>query len=125
MTEDCAVCKYQHRQCTDRCIFAPYFPLDREQQFKNVHKYFGIHNVMKIIRNLDPSKIGIAMGNIVVQSDMRAKDPAGGCYRIIQELQREIESKQAELDLIHHNIARAQEASRLQMKKPASGDHQI
>ncbi|KAK8976860.1 hypothetical protein V6N11_047627 [Hibiscus sabdariffa] len=62
------------------------------------------------------------MRNIVVQSDMRAKDPVGGCYRIIQELQHEIESKQAELDLIRHNIAiyRAQEAYRLQIQKPAS-----
>ncbi|KAE8689894.1 putative pentatricopeptide repeat-containing protein [Hibiscus syriacus] len=125
MTEDCAACKYQHRRCTAGCIFAPYFPHDREQQFENVRKYFPIHKVAQTIINLDRSKVDIAMRNIIVQSDMRAKDPVGGCYRIIQELEREIECKQAELDLVYNTIVicRAQGDGGFQMQKSAAGDH--
>ncbi|MBA0811585.1 hypothetical protein Gohar_003465, partial [Gossypium harknessii] len=58
---------------------------------------------------------------------MRAKDPVGGCYRIIQELQHQIECKEAELDKIYYTIAncRAQNAHRLQMQtlKIDDGDH--
>ncbi|XP_039033504.1 LOB domain-containing protein 22-like [Hibiscus syriacus] len=52
------------------------------------------------------------MRTIVVQSDARANHPVGGCYRIIQELQRQIEYSQAELDLVYHQLAicRAQAA---------------
>ncbi|KAK8514229.1 hypothetical protein V6N12_008942 [Hibiscus sabdariffa] len=54
------------------------------------------------------------MHTIVFQSDARANDPVGGCYRIIQELQRQIEYSQAELDLVLHQLAicRTQVASR-------------
>ncbi|PPR87285.1 hypothetical protein GOBAR_AA33406 [Gossypium barbadense] len=119
-TEDCSACKYQRRRCRADCPFAPYFPHGREQQFKNMHKLFGMNNVIKLIRTLkDPSTKDIAMRTIVVESDMRAKDPVGGCYRVIQELQHQIECKQAELDKIYYNIAncRAQNAHHLQMQK--------
>ncbi|MBA0569222.1 hypothetical protein Golob_006668 [Gossypium lobatum] len=93
-----------------------------------MHKLFGMANVIKLIRTLkDPSKKDIAMRTIVVESDMRAKDPDGGCYRIIQELQHQIECKEAELDKIYYTIAncRAQTAHRLQMQtqKIDDGDH--
>ncbi|XWS12075.1 hypothetical protein CRYUN_Cryun37aG0059300 [Craigia yunnanensis] len=66
------------------------------------------------------------MRTIVFQSDARANDPVGGCYRIIQKLQRQIEYSQAELDLVFHQLAicRAQAAlqqqqqSLLQMQEP-------
>ncbi|MFQ6644360.1 hypothetical protein Gotur_017362, partial [Gossypium turneri] len=127
-TEDCLACKYQRRRCPADCSFAPYFPHDCEQQFKNMHKLFGMANVIKLIRTLKgPSKKDIAIRTIVVESDMRAKDPVGGCYRIIQELQHQIECKEAELDKIYYTIAncRAQNAHRLQMQtlKIDDGDH--
>lgn len=50
------------------------------------------------------------MRTIIYQSDARAHDPVGGCYRIIRELQREIEYSKAELDLVLQqlSICRAQ-----------------
>ncbi|KAE8720063.1 mediator of RNA polymerase II transcription subunit 9-like [Hibiscus syriacus] len=108
----CAACKYQRRKCASDCILAPYFPHDRQRQFQNAHKLFGVSNIKKIIKNLNPPDKDISMRTIVFQSDARANDPVGGCYMIIQELQRQIEYNQAELDLVYHQLAicRAQAA---------------
>ncbi|MBA0663053.1 hypothetical protein Goklo_007101 [Gossypium klotzschianum] len=104
VTEDCLACKYQRRRCPAYCPFAPYFPHGHEQQLKNMHKLFGsgMVNVIKLVRTIeDPSKKDIAIRTIMVQSDMRAKDP------------------------IYYTIAicRTQNAHRLQMQKIDDGDH--
>ncbi|KAE8669730.1 LOB domain-containing protein 22 [Hibiscus syriacus] len=118
-TQACAACRYQRRKCAPDCILAPYFPHDRQRQFQNAHKLFGVSNITKIIRHLNPPEKDIAMHTIVFQSDARANDPVGGCYRIIQELQRQIEYSQAELDLVLHQLAicRAQVAHQQQMQE--------
>ncbi|KAL1829277.1 hypothetical protein ACET3Z_007689 [Daucus carota] len=101
----CAACKYQRRKCAPDCILAPYFPHDRQQQFLNAHKLFGVSNITKIIRYLDQPDKDEAMRTIIYQSDVRANDPVGGCYRIIRELQRQIEYNRAELQLVLHQLA--------------------
>ncbi|XP_028778746.1 LOB domain-containing protein 22-like [Neltuma alba] len=45
------------------------------------------------------------MRTIIFQSDMRANDPVGGCYRYIQELQAQIKYHQAELELVLQQLA--------------------
>uniref|UniRef100_A0A7N1A3N0 LOB domain-containing protein n=1 Tax=Kalanchoe fedtschenkoi TaxID=63787 RepID=A0A7N1A3N0_KALFE len=111
-TQACAACKYQRRKCEPNCILSPYFPHNRQAQFLNAHKLFGVSNITKIIRNLSPADKDQAMKTIIFQSDVRANDPVGGCYRIIRELQFMIEYYQAELDLVLHqlSICRAQQA---------------
>ncbi|KAF7124280.1 hypothetical protein RHSIM_Rhsim12G0206300 [Rhododendron simsii] len=104
-TSACAACKYQRRKCAPDCILAPYFPNDRQRQFLNAHKLFGVSNITKIIRSLDPPQKDQAMRTIVFQSDVRANDPVGGCYRIIRELQRQIEYNRAELVLVLQQLA--------------------
>ncbi|XP_065865674.1 LOB domain-containing protein 22-like [Euphorbia lathyris] len=104
-TQACAACKYQRRKCAPDCILAPYFPHDRQRQFLNAHKLFGVSNITKIIKNLNQPDKDEAMRTIIFQSDVRANDPVGGCYRIIRDLQRQIEFHQAELDLVLHQLA--------------------
>ncbi|XP_076923701.1 uncharacterized protein LOC143585911 [Bidens hawaiensis] len=45
------------------------------------------------------------MRTIMYQADVRAHDPIGGCYRIIRELQRQIEISRAELEIVLHQLA--------------------
>ncbi|XP_050160829.1 LOB domain-containing protein 22-like [Malus sylvestris] len=104
-TQACAACKYQRRKCASDCILAPYFPHDRQRQFLNAHKLFGVSNIKKIIKHLDQPDKDDAMRTIIFQSDVRANDPVGGCYRIIRELQRLIEYNKAELDIVLHQLA--------------------
>ncbi|GFZ08105.1 LOB domain-containing protein 22 [Actinidia rufa] len=101
----CAACKYQRRKCAPDCLLAPYFPHDHQHQFLNAHKLFGISNITKLIRNLDPPEKDQAMRTIIFQSDVRANDPVGGCYRIISELQQQIEYYKAELGLVLQQLA--------------------
>ncbi|XP_050230734.1 LOB domain-containing protein 22 [Mercurialis annua] len=117
-TQACAACKYQRRKCAPDCILAPYFPHDRQRQFLNAHKLFGVSNITKIIKNLNQPDKDEAMRTIIFQSDVRANDPVGGCYRIIRELQRQIEFHKAELDLVLHQLAlcRAQQQQQQQQQ---------
>ncbi|CAL2245120.1 unnamed protein product [Prunus armeniaca] len=123
----CAACKYQRRKCAPDCILAPFFPHDRQRQFLNAHKLFGVSNITKIIKHLNPSDKEEAMRTIIFQSDIRANDPVGGCYRIIRELQRLIEYNKAELDIVLHQLAicRAQAQQQQQQNQiqiPEVGD---
>lgn len=101
----CAACKYQRRKCAPDCILAPYFPHERHRQFLNAHKLFGVSNIIKIIRHLDQQSKDDAMRTIIFQSDVRASDPVGGCYRIIRSLERQINVAKAELEIILHHLA--------------------
>ncbi|XP_028778736.1 LOB domain-containing protein 22-like [Neltuma alba] len=101
----CAACKYRRRKCAPDCILAPYFPHDRQRQFLNAHKLFGVRNITKIIENLNPRDKDNAMRTIIYQSDMRANDPVGGCCRYLQELQAQVQYHQAELDLVLQHLA--------------------
>lgn len=101
----CAACKYQRRKCEPDCVLAPYFPHDRQRQFLNAHKLFGVSNITKTIRHLDQPFKDEAMRTIIFQSDVRANDPVGGCYRIIRDLQRHIDYCKTELDIVLHQLA--------------------
>ncbi|XP_062024772.1 LOB domain-containing protein 22 isoform X1 [Rosa rugosa] len=117
-TQACAACKYQRRKCAPDCILAPYFPHDRQRQFLNAHKLFGVSNITKIIKHLDHRDKEEAMRTIIFQSDVRASDPVGGCYRIIQELQRLIEYNKAELDIVLHQLAICRAQAQQQQQQP-------
>jgi len=112
-TQACAACKYQRRKCAPDCILAPYFPHERHRQFLNAHKLFGVSNIIKIIRHLDQQSKDDAMRTIIFQSDVRASDPVGGCYRIIRSLERQINVAKAELEIVLYHLAlcRAQAAA--------------
>ncbi|XP_073114991.1 uncharacterized protein [Elaeis guineensis] len=104
-TQACAACKYQRRRCNPDCTLAPYFPADQQRQFLNAHRLFGVSNILKIIRDLDPVQRAEAMRSIIFQSNARAHDPVGGCYRIILELERQLEHDSAELALVLRQLA--------------------
>ncbi|XP_026665595.2 uncharacterized protein LOC103720129 isoform X2 [Phoenix dactylifera] len=104
-TQACAACKYQRRKCNRDCTLAPYFPADQQRQFLNAHRLFGVSNILKSIRHLDPVQRAEAMRSIIFQSNARAHDPVGGCYRIILELERQLQRDSAELALVLRQLA--------------------
>ncbi|KAL9235465.1 hypothetical protein vseg_010223 [Gypsophila vaccaria] len=124
-TQACAACKYQRRKCASDCVLAPYFPHDRQRQFLNAHKLFGVSNITKIIKNLNPQDKDIAMHTIMFQSDVRAKDPVGGCFRIIRDLHHQIEYCKAELDLVFQQLAICKAQAYQQQNQLMSINHQV
>ncbi|XP_051135462.1 uncharacterized protein LOC127254413 [Andrographis paniculata] len=123
-TQVCAACKYQRRKCASDCILAPYFPHDRQRQFLNAHRLFGVSNIVKIVRHLDPPAKDHAMRTIIFQSDARAADPVGGCYRMIRDLEDRISLAKAELEIVLHHLAvcRAAAAASQAGPVPDSGE---
>ncbi|KAL2234799.1 UNVERIFIED_CONTAM: LOB domain-containing protein 22 [Sesamum indicum] len=115
-TQACAACKYQRRKCASDCILAPYFPHDRQRQFLNAHRLFGVSNIVKIIRHLDPPARDHAMRTIIFQSEARAADPVGGCYRIIRELEQQISLVKAELEIVLHQLTLCRAAAARQVE---------
>ncbi|XP_057457354.1 LOB domain-containing protein 7-like [Lotus japonicus] len=101
----CAACTHRRRKCSADCILAPYFPQDRRQQFANAHRLFGVATIIKIIQDLDPITRDDAMTAILYESDARARDPVGGCSRLIMILLSKIAQHQQELNVIRQQLA--------------------
>ncbi|CAN6463057.1 unnamed protein product [Victoria cruziana] len=98
-SQACASCKYQRRKCNSDCPLAPYFPPDQQKQFLNAHRLFGVSNILKILKNLDPAQQPEAMKTIIFQANMRNKDPVRGCLGVIEDLKKQIDWIKAELDI--------------------------
>jgi hypothetical protein len=107
----CAACKYQRRKCSPDCPLAPYFPADQQRRFLNAHRLFGVSNILKTLKKLKPELCADAMGTLIYQSDMRAQDPVGGCYRLVLSLERQLEIDTAELTAVLHHLAFCRQAT--------------
>ncbi|XP_020574048.1 LOB domain-containing protein 7-like [Phalaenopsis equestris] len=104
-TSACAACKYQRRRCTSDCILAPHFPANNPLQFRNVHRLFGVSNILKILKRVAPQLHKETMTSIIMQSNIRAQDPVGGCYRFILDLKFQIDRLSAELQFVLNQLA--------------------
>jgi hypothetical protein len=111
----CAACKYQRRKCTADCPLSPYFPPDQPKRFQNVHKLFGVSNILRILKHVDPSKREDAVKSIAYEADTREKDPVHGCLGVITILQNQVSKLKDELAVArdqlyllqhhhHHNL---------------------
>ncbi|XP_049376107.1 LOB domain-containing protein 22-like [Solanum stenotomum] len=107
-SQACAACKYQRRRCAPDCLLAPYFPVERNKEFLNAHKLFGVSNLLKLLRNVEPFQRDNAMKALIFEANIRAGDPVGGCYRIIMNLQRLINLYETELQFTYNEIFRVQ-----------------
>lgn len=104
-SQACAACKYQRRKCAPNCSLAPYFPADRQKDFLNAQKLFGVSNIKKILKNVKQNEKEAATRSIIFQANMRAIHPVGGCCHVIKELESYIQFYKAELDFVLHQIA--------------------
>ncbi|XP_055819299.1 LOB domain-containing protein 7-like [Solanum dulcamara] len=107
-SQACAACKYQRRRCTPDCPLAPYFPVERQKDFLNAHKLFGVSNILKVLKNVAPFHRDNAMKALIFEANIRAGDPVGGCYRVILNLHRLINLYQTELQFVYSEIFRVQ-----------------
>ncbi|CAN4102112.1 unnamed protein product [Withania somnifera] len=107
----CAACKYQRRRCVIDCPLAPYFPAERQKDFLNAHKLFGVSNLLKVLKNVASFQKENAMKSLIFEANIRAKDPVGGCYRVIWNLYRQINLYQEELQFVYREIVRIHAAA--------------
>lgn len=103
-TQACAACKHQRRKCTSECLLAPYFPADQPKVFLNVHRLFGVSNIVKILKILEPNQKKIAMDSIIIQANYRDKYPVHGCWEEICRLQYQIWLAEEELHAVYQQL---------------------
>ncbi|CAI9088813.1 OLC1v1023250C1 [Oldenlandia corymbosa var. corymbosa] len=99
----CAACKYQRRRCRPDCPLARHFPADAKKPFSNVHRFFGLKKVLKVVKN--NTKTNRERENtikcMIIEANIRANDPVGGCHRIIVGLEKQIQLCKMELDHVN------------------------
>ncbi|XAR65441.1 hypothetical protein NMG60_11009577 [Bertholletia excelsa] len=104
-SQACAACKYQRRKCKPKCLLAPYFPPDQPEMFLNAHKLFGVSNIQKILKHLQPAQKDEAMKSIICQANIRARFPVHGCCGVIRHLYHQICLAEEELHAVHAQLA--------------------
>uniref|UniRef100_A0A803LB97 LOB domain-containing protein n=1 Tax=Chenopodium quinoa TaxID=63459 RepID=A0A803LB97_CHEQI len=101
----CAACRFQRRKCAEDCPLAPYFPAHKHQQFINAYKLFGVNNIVKTLNSVAPWLRDDAMTALKYTADARAKDPVGGCTRILKSLYDRIAFYNEQLEEVLAQIA--------------------
>ncbi|OWM65341.1 LOB domain-containing protein 12-like [Punica granatum] len=109
LSQACGACKFQRRKCTLDCLLAPYFPADKPEVFKNVHRLFGVKKIVKTLEIIkDPFQRAEFMTSMIYQANMREMFPVLGCchvidlyYSQISLLEEELHSVYSQLDYYH------------------------
>ncbi|KAJ7965116.1 putative LOB domain-containing protein [Quillaja saponaria] len=100
----CAACKLLRRRCAQECPFSPYFSPHEPQKFASVHKVFGASNVSKMLMEVPESQRADAANSLVYEANVRLRDPVYGCMGAISTLQQQVQSLQAELNVVRAEI---------------------
>ncbi|KAJ4833788.1 hypothetical protein Tsubulata_014703 [Turnera subulata] len=101
----CAACKYQRKRCTRDCPLAPFFPAHCHKEFRNVHRLFGVKNVIGILNRVPHDKKADAMTSVVYEANARAVDPVRGCTHWIFLLELRVKHMEDELRRVRRDIA--------------------
>ncbi|PWA56539.1 lateral organ boundaries domain-containing protein [Artemisia annua] len=104
-TQACAACKYQRKRCTPQCALAPHFRPEHPTVFRNVHKLFGVRNILKILEQINPHHKNEAMRSIIYEANMRDRFPIQGCLTIVCNLQCQIRQAEEELYTVLTQLA--------------------
>ncbi|KAI8029030.1 LOB domain-containing protein 13 [Camellia lanceoleosa] len=100
----CAACKLLRRRCAQECPFSPYFSPHEPLKFASVHKVFGASNVSKMLMEVPESLRADAANSLIYEANVRLRDPVYGCIGVISDLQQEVQSLQAELNVVRAEI---------------------
>ncbi|QCE15333.1 LOB domain-containing protein 15 [Vigna unguiculata] len=100
----CAACKLLRRRCAQECPFSPYFSPHEPQKFASVHKVFGASNVSKMLMEVPECQRADAANSLVYEANVRLRDPVYGCMGAISGLQQQVQSLQAELNVVRAEI---------------------
>lgn len=89
-TPACASCKHQRKKCTDKCVLAPYFPVEKTREFQAVHRVFGVSNVTKLLVHTKEEDRRRAVESLIWEAMCRQKDPVLGPYGEYRKISEEL-----------------------------------
>nr|XP_043615693.1 LOB domain-containing protein 21-like [Erigeron canadensis] len=98
----CAACRFQRRRCASDCPLAPHFPANQPKMFQNVHRIYGVGNIMKILNQIkDEDLKQDAMKSIKYESYIRHVYRVHGCYGLIAQYRQKCLEAMQELQYVH------------------------
>lgn len=86
----CAACRHQRKKCRADCILWRHFPAARMEDFQAVHKVFGISNISKMIKKLDPVQQDLAVESFLWEAKLWVEDPVEGPLGRFNKLEQEV-----------------------------------
>ncbi|KAJ4708655.1 putative LOB domain-containing protein [Melia azedarach] len=104
-SQACASCKHQRKKCDENCELAPYFPASKYREFQNAHKLFGVSNIQKLINSVEPHQRQAAAESILIEGNIRYRDPVHGCLGIVRNLKSQIALHEEELNAVNQQLA--------------------
>ncbi|KAG8051576.1 hypothetical protein GUJ93_ZPchr0001g30652 [Zizania palustris] len=114
----CAVCAHQKRRCNPGCHFAPFFPHDQQEIFRNVRRLFGVKGIARFMDAAGPEKLADAMDSIICEANAWAVDPVHGAYGVQLALGEVLRRFNAELATLQHELALCREQQPAQNAPP-------
>nr|XP_027191202.1 LOB domain-containing protein 2-like [Cicer arietinum] len=103
MHQACAACKHQRKKCSENCILAPYFPSNRNCDFKAVHKVFGVSNITKLVKNVQESDRRRVVDSLIWEASCRQRDPIHGPYGEYTKVYNEYRKVYDELNILREH----------------------
>ncbi|KAL8493485.1 hypothetical protein ACS0TY_024627 [Phlomoides rotata] len=97
INENCAACTHLRRRCDENCVLAPYFPIEKTEEFQIVRRTFGIQNITKIISSVDENERDKTVETLILEARIRLENPVHGCLAVERKLEAEIEKVTKEL----------------------------
>lgn len=88
----CLICKHLGKPCFGNCEFGQYFPANREEEFANACRHFGISNILRNMRVVQPHERQATAKSLLIESTIRRNDPVRGCLGVVLDLQSELET---------------------------------
>ncbi|XP_077229862.1 LOB domain-containing protein 2 [Tasmannia lanceolata] len=109
----CASCKHQRKKCHLNCPLAPYFPLEKTENFKAVHTVFGVSNITKMLKkaNTDEERSRV-IESLIWEAEWRQQESIGGCWGEYKRMEHELNILKRHVEFIHRRDNAAQSSLR-------------
>lgn len=101
----CAACKHQRKRCDSNCQLACYFPAGKNEDFHNVHKLFGVNNLMIILNSVGENERDKTAETLILEAKMRRDFPVHGYLAVKKNLEDEIEGYEKEIDEVKKKLS--------------------
>ncbi|KAG8376149.1 hypothetical protein BUALT_Bualt09G0033200 [Buddleja alternifolia] len=123
----CAACKHQRKRCDQHCVLAKYFPAERAEDFQNVHRLFGVNNVLRILNSVEVNERDKTAETLILEAKIRRENPVLGPIEIERMLQAEIVKVQKELEIVNKQLHffKGSEGGSFAVQEGSSSDQQV
>ncbi|KAL2322268.1 hypothetical protein Fmac_026647 [Flemingia macrophylla] len=94
--------RHQHRRHDDEsCEFGRFFPANKFVDFERACQLFGLANMLRLLRCVEPAERQAAADSIMREAVMWQNEPIDGVYGKVLRLTSQIKSSENELERVN------------------------